>query len=119
MDDRTDAECERSGCMSTNAPLDIVKSVQATNQVEFKTTLGDFTIEVYPDNAPKTVQNFLQYVKSGHYNGTIFHRVIGNFMVQGGGFTSDMIHKDTRAPIPLEAPTGLTSTGWRGTNGMH
>lgn len=90
-----------------NAPLDIVKSVQATNQVEFKTTLGDFTIEVYPDNAPKTVQNFLQYVKSGHYNGTIFHRVIGNFMVQGGGFTSDMIHKDTRAPIPLEANNGL------------
>lgn len=90
-----------------NSPLDIVKSVQATNQVEFKTTLGDFTIEVYPDNAPKTVQNFLQYVKSGYYNGTIFHRVIGNFMVQGGGFTSDMIHKDTRAPIPLEANNGL------------
>jgi peptidyl-prolyl cis-trans isomerase A (cyclophilin A) len=76
---------------------------ESAPQVKFQTTLGDFTVEVYPDKAPKTVENFLQYVKDKFYNGTIFHRVIGNFMVQGGGFTPDMNQKDTRAPIPLEA----------------
>jgi len=85
-------------------------------QVKFQTSLGDFTVEVYPDKAPKTVENFLQYVKDKFYNGTIFHRVIGNFMVQGGGFTPDMNQKATREPIPLEAKSGLKND--RGTIAM-
>jgi peptidyl-prolyl cis-trans isomerase A (cyclophilin A) len=89
---------------------------QAANQVKFQTSLGDFTVEVYPDKAPKTVENFLQYVKDKQYNGTIFHRVIGNFMVQGGGFTPDMNQKPTREPIPLEAKNGLKND--RGTIAM-
>ena len=76
-------------------------------RVKFATTAGDFVVEVNPDKAPKTVENFLQYVKDKHYDGTIFHRVIDNFMVQGGGFASDMQQKATRAPIPLEAGNGL------------
>lgn len=76
-------------------------------KVVFQTTMGSFTIELYPEKAPKTVENFLQYVKDKHYDGTIFHRVIGNFMVQGGGFTTNLQQKPTRAPIPLEAGNGL------------
>jgi peptidyl-prolyl cis-trans isomerase A (cyclophilin A) len=89
---------------------------QVANQVKFQTSLGDFTVEVYPDKAPKTVENFLQYVKDKQYNGTIFHRVIGNFMVQGGGFTPDMNQKATREPIALEAKNGLKND--RGTIAM-
>jgi peptidyl-prolyl cis-trans isomerase A (cyclophilin A) len=72
-------------------------------RVEFKTTMGSFTLELYPDKAPKTVENFLQYVNGGFYKGTIFHRVIDNFMIQGGGFTPDMKQKETRGPIENEA----------------
>lgn len=79
----------------------------AQPQVLFKTSAGNFTVELNPQAAPKTVDNFLQYVNSGFYNGTIFHRVIGNFMIQGGGFTPDMKEKQTRAPIPLESQNGL------------
>lgn len=86
------------------------------SQVKFQTTLGDFTVEVYADKAPKTVENFLQYVKDKHYNGTIFHRVMDGFMVQGGGFTSDMNQKSTREPIVLEAKNGLKND--RGTIAM-
>jgi peptidyl-prolyl cis-trans isomerase A (cyclophilin A) len=89
---------------------------EASTQVKFQTSLGDFTVEVYPDKAPKTVENFLQYVKDKFYNGTIFHRVIGNFMVQGGGFTPDMNQKATREPIVLEAKNGLKND--RGTIAM-
>ncbi|MEY4699497.1 MAG: hypothetical protein RIR85_917, partial [Pseudomonadota bacterium] len=64
-------------------------------KVEFKTSAGDFTVELNPEKAPKTVENFLSYVNSGFYNGTIFHRVINNFMVQGGGFTQEMQQKPT------------------------
>ena len=78
-------------------------------RVEFKTTVGGFTLELYPDKAPKTVDNFLQYVKAGFYNGTIFHRVIDGFMIQGGGFDPDMKQKTTRGPIENEA--GLSSKG--------
>ena len=73
-------------------------------------------VEVYPDKAPKTVENFLQYVKDKHYNGTVFHRVIPSFMIQGGGFTAEMVQKTTRAPIPLEARNGLKND--RGTIAM-
>lgn len=75
--------------------------------VEVKTTLGSVHIELYPARAPKSVENFLQYVKDRFYDGTIFHRVIPGFMVQGGGFTSDMEQKPTRAPVPNEAGNGL------------
>jgi peptidyl-prolyl cis-trans isomerase A (cyclophilin A) len=71
-------------------------------RVKFATSAGDFVVEVYPDKAPKTVENFLQYVKDKHYDGTIFHRVIDNFMVQGGGFDAKMGEKKPRAPIVHE-----------------
>ncbi len=80
---------------------------QEAPRVRFNTTAGAFVVEVYPDKAPKTVENFLQYVKDHHYDGTIFHRVIDNFMVQGGGFDAKFSQKPTRAPIPLEASNGL------------
>ncbi len=76
-------------------------------QVQFKTSAGNFVVELNPKAAPKTVENFLQYVNSGFYNGTIFHRVINNFMIQGGGFTPEMNEKTTRAPIPSESQNGL------------
>lgn len=78
--------------------------------VEMHTTLGSVTVELYPDKAPKTVENFLQYVKDGHYSGTIFHRVIPGFMIQGGGFDKPMLQKRTRAPIENEAANGLKNT---------
>jgi cyclophilin family peptidyl-prolyl cis-trans isomerase len=82
--------------------------VRAQNpRVEVKTTAGNFAIELYADKAPKTVANFLQYANSGFYNGTIFHRVIDGFMVQGGGFDSGMRQKTTRAPIENEAAAAL------------
>ena len=80
---------------------------QTSPKVKFQTNLGEFVVEVYPDKAPKTVENFLQYVKDKHYDGTVFHRVIANFMIQGGGFTQELNQKATRAPIPLEASNGL------------
>ncbi len=75
---------------------------QAAPKVKFATSSGDFVVEVYPDKAPKTVENFLQYVKDKHYDGTVFHRVIGNFMVQGGGFDASFQQKPTRAPVVHE-----------------
>jgi peptidyl-prolyl cis-trans isomerase B (cyclophilin B) len=79
----------------------------ANPQVEVKTNMGAFVLELYPENAPGTVQNFLQYVKDGHYNGTIFHRVMPGFMIQGGGFTRQFEEKPTRAAIKNEAGNGL------------
>jgi peptidyl-prolyl cis-trans isomerase A (cyclophilin A) len=75
--------------------------------VLLKTSDGDIRVELYPEKAPKTVANFLDYVKSGQYNGTIFHRVIPGFMIQGGGYTTSFAEKPTRAPIPLESQNGL------------
>lgn len=80
------------------------------------TTVGPMTLELDADNAPKTVENFLSYVSSGFYDGTIFHRVIDNFMVQGGGFTADMEQKSTQAPVENEANNGLKNA--RGTIAM-
>jgi cyclophilin family peptidyl-prolyl cis-trans isomerase len=71
-------------------------------RVKLATTAGDIVIEVYPDKAPKTAANFLQYVRDKHYDGTIFHRVIDRFMIQGGGFDRNMAEKKTRAPVPHE-----------------
>lgn len=75
--------------------------------VEMRTSQGTIVLELFADKAPKSVANFLEYVKSGHYNGTVFHRVIDGFMVQGGGFDSAMNEKPTRAPIENEARNGL------------
>jgi len=80
---------------------------QTPSRVKFQTSQGDFVVELQADKAPKTVENFLRYVADKHYEGTIFHRVIDGFMVQGGGFTPAMVQKPTRAPIPLEANNGL------------
>ena len=84
--------------------------------VEIVTSMGAIQVELFPDKAPKTVENFLKYVKSGHYNGTIFHRVIDNFMIQGGGFDAKYNKKPTRASIKNEADNGLTND--RGTVAM-
>ena len=75
--------------------------------VVLKTNHGDITLELDTENAPASVANFLQYVRDGHYDNTVFHRVIGGFMVQGGGFSPGMKQKDTRAPIVNEADNGL------------
>ena len=80
---------------------------QAAPRVALKTSMGDIVVEVYPDKAPKTAENFLTYVKSGFYNGTLFHRVINGFMIQGGGYDINMQEKQTRAPIANEAKNGL------------
>ena len=82
----------------------------ADPQVEMKTSMGVIVIELYPDKAPATVENFLRYVKDGHYAGTTFHRVIPGFMIQGGGFTRDFEQKPTRKPVKNEAGNGLKNT---------
>jgi len=82
-------------------------ALAADPRVELRTNRGAIVIELYPAKAPKTVANFLQYVKDGHFNGTIFHRVIPGFMIQGGGFDKDMRQKPTRASIQNEAANGL------------
>ena len=84
--------------------------------VRLSTSMGDVTIELYPEQAPVSVSNFLAYVDSDFYNGTVFHRVIPGFMIQGGGFTAEMGQKPTRAAIKNEADNGLLNT--RGTLAM-
>jgi peptidyl-prolyl cis-trans isomerase A (cyclophilin A) len=88
----------------------------ANPQVELKTTRGAIVIELYADKAPKSTANFLQYVKAGHYKGTVFHRIINGFVIQGGGFDTTMNQKPTRAPIENEASNGLRNE--RGTLAM-
>jgi len=85
-------------------------------RVIMETSKGTIVLEVFPDEAPETVKNFLQYVRWGHYDGTIFHRVIPDFMIQGGGFTPDMKRKQTEMPIQNEANNGLKNK--RGTVAM-
>ncbi|MGA1286226.1 MAG: peptidylprolyl isomerase [Rubrivivax sp.] len=85
-------------------------------KVRLATTEGDIVLELDRARAPQTVDNFLGYVRSGHFDGTIFHRVIPGFMIQGGGFTPDMTQKPTRPPIPLESRNGLSNA--RGTVSM-
>ncbi|MBU6387271.1 MAG: peptidylprolyl isomerase [Pirellula sp.] len=80
-----------------------------TTSVIMKTNKGDLTIELDAQSAPKTVENFLNYARAGHYDGTIFHRVIANFMIQGGGFTPDMKQKGTKPPIVNESSNGLSN----------
>ena len=90
---------------------------QAAPKVKFATSEGDFIVEVYPDKAPKTVTNFLQYVKDKHYDGLIFHRVISNFMVQGGGFDAAYAQKPTRPPVVHEGQDALAKGGPRNVEG--
>ncbi|WP_156774707.1 peptidylprolyl isomerase [Alkalilimnicola ehrlichii MLHE-1] len=87
-----------------------------TPMVVFETSHGNLTLELFPDEAPITVENFLQYVDDGFYDGTIFHRVIPGFVVQGGGFDEEFRQKETRAPIKNEADNGLRNE--RGTLSM-
>jgi len=84
-------------------------ALAADPQVDLKTNAGTIRLELYPAKAPKTVENFLQYVKDGHYDGTVFHRVIPGFMIQGGGFDRSYKQKPTRGPVPNEAKNGLTN----------
>lgn len=81
----------------------------AQQKVKLATSAGDIVIELDAAKAPKSVANFVGYVKSGHYDGTVFHRVIPSFMIQGGGMTPDLKEKPTRAPIPLESRNGLSN----------
>ncbi|MEZ5653831.1 MAG: peptidylprolyl isomerase [Burkholderiaceae bacterium] len=93
-------------------------AAEASPRVAIDTSMGRIVVELYPEKAPKTVENFLQYVQDGHYDGTIFHRIIGSFMIQGGGYTDafyqgDLQPKKTRAAIPLESQNGLKNDkGW-------
>jgi peptidyl-prolyl cis-trans isomerase A (cyclophilin A) len=96
--------------------LAVVAAPALAQKVRLATSLGDIVIELDKAKAPKTVDNFVQYVKAGHYNGTVFHRVIENFMIQGGGMTPDLAERPTRAPIPLESHNGLSNL--RGTVAM-
>jgi peptidyl-prolyl cis-trans isomerase A (cyclophilin A) len=88
----------------------------AAPKVKLSTSMGDIVIELYPDKAPKTVENFLQYVKDKHYDGTIFHRVISTFMVQGGGFQPSYVEKKSRPPVPHEGREALAK-GLKNTRG--
>ena len=93
-----------------------LSALAANPMVEMKTNQGEIVVEVFADKAPKSAENFVQYVKDGHYNGTVFHRVIDGFMIQGGGFDADMKQKSTRSPIENEAKNGLKNE--RGTLAM-
>lgn len=97
------------------AALSLCTCAWAQN-VRLATSAGDIVVALDREKAPKTVDNFLQYVRSGHYDGTVFHRVIDNFMIQGGGYKPDLSEKPTRAPIPLESKNGLNNV--RGTLAM-
>ena len=90
---------------------------QTAPRVKFTTNMGEFVVEVYPDKAPKTVDNFLQYVRDKHYDGTVFHRVISNFMVQGGGYDARYREKPTRPPVAHEGREALAKGGARNTIG--
>ena len=104
-------------CLSTGSLNGLAEgSTDSNPRVVMKTTDGDITVELFADKSPMTVENFLQYVDDGYYDGTLFHRVISNFMIQGGGFTSAMEEKPTRAPIVNESRNKLHNT--RGTLAM-
>jgi len=105
------------GCTQTaKTPKAEPETIPASNIVKLQTSMGDIVIELDRQAAPVTVRNFLGYVEAGYYDGTIFHRVIPGFMIQGGGFTAQMALKKTRAPIINEARNGLSNT--RGTVAM-
>src|SRR3972149_4105093 len=98
---------KRKLCVFFAGFLRCAPALAADPRVELKTSMGTITLELFANKAPKTVENFLQYVREGHYKGTIFHRVIPGFMIQGGGFNVDFVQKKSRAPIRNEAASGL------------
>lgn len=100
------------------SPLFATTHAESNNpKVLFQTTAGNFTVELYPEKAPKTVENFLQYVKDKHYNGTIFHRIIPNFMVQGGGYDGKYVERPTRPPVAHEGREALAKGGPKNVTG--
>jgi peptidyl-prolyl cis-trans isomerase B (cyclophilin B) len=104
-----------AGCLMVGLILGVGAGARAERShplVKLETSMGDITLELYPDKAPVTVANFLEYVKSGFYQGTIFHRVINGFMIQGGGLDAQMQEKRPRAPIKNEANNGLTNDAY-------
>ena len=107
----------RALCALAFVGLTQTAMAQEAPRVKFVTNAGEFVVEVYPDKAPKTVDNFLQYVRDKHYDGTIFHRVIGNFMVQGGGYDQRYIERRTRPPVEHEGREALAKGGPRNTVG--
>ena len=109
----------RRACLGAALLLGLAQApvlAQNAPRVKLATSAGDIVLELAPAQAPKTVENFLQYVQDKHYDGTVFHRVIDGFMIQGGGFLPSLQQKSTRAPIPLEASNGLKND--RGTIAM-
>ena len=104
------------GMMSCAAAQTSTAATAAAPKVKIITSMGDIVVEVYPDKAPKTVENFLQYVKDKHYDGTVFHRVISSFMVQGGGFDAKYTEKKSRPPVPHEGREALAK-GLKNTTG--
>jgi len=92
---------------NTHQPSETISTGTKTMNISMKTNFGTITLELYPDKAPITVKNFVSYVEDGFFNGTIFHRVIPGFMIQGGGFVPGMTQKDTKANIKNEADNGL------------
>jgi cyclophilin family peptidyl-prolyl cis-trans isomerase len=109
--------CGLSFCALAWLGLAQAAIAQDAPRVKFVTNAGEFVVEIYPDKAPKTVENFLQYVRDKHYDGTIFHRVIGNFMVQGGGYDQRYIERRTRPPVEHEGREALAKGGPRNTVG--
>jgi peptidyl-prolyl cis-trans isomerase A (cyclophilin A) len=104
----------RAAALSLSAALLLASGFAAAEdapRVKFATSMGDIVVEVYPDKAPKTVENFLAYVKAKHYDGTIFHRVISGFMIQGGGYDAKYYERPTRPPIPHEGRESLAKGG--------
>ena len=93
--------------LSAAGAADGAVGTAADPQVDIKTNQGTIRLELYPARAPKTVENFLQYVKDGHYSGTVFHRVIDGFMIQGGGYDGSFAQKPVRAPVQNEAAAGV------------
>ena len=102
--------------LALTAIVSVANAQGAAPRVKIATSMGDIVVQLDPAKAPKTVENFLAYVQDKHYDGTVFHRVIDGFMIQGGGFTPALQQKGTRAPIPLEAANGLKND--RGTIAM-
>jgi peptidyl-prolyl cis-trans isomerase A (cyclophilin A) len=111
----TPAILRRAGVLLC-AGLMLGSGAWAQQKVRLATSMGDIVVEVDAAKAPKSAANFIEYVKAGHYDGTVFHRVIPNFMIQGGGMDATMKEKSTRAPIPLESRNGLSNV--RGTLAM-
>ncbi len=101
-----------AGVALSGAALAAAPAHNATPQVEIKTSMGDIVVELNHEKAPKSVDNFLTYVKAGFYKGTIFHRVIDGFMIQGGGFDEKLRQKKTRPPVAIESQNGLTNNNY-------